>query len=310
MAIAAGSLSASAGVIHKCDDDCLTTVITPDYEVDGICYIIHGDKLGVASKSTVTTKPNTAIKNEYEFDLVEKNNDGSPYEGIIIVPEKVYIKELDKMLPVMCVELGAFMGCPDLISVSLPPDIRYLESNAFADSPNLESVELNNCNITELWENTFRGCKALKHIDIPSSVNYVCAGAFIGSGIESLTLSKDVYGLSIQAFTGADSLKSVICHVSSPSDIMITRAIFLEERIDVPEDCVLYVPEESVDEYKALYGWSNFADIRPIGSAAIKDAEAVTDDVRAPAYNLLGQPVANPRPGDFIIHNGKKLIVR
>lgn len=38
LVIAAGTLSASAGVIHKCDESCLTYVTTLDYEIDGSIF--------------------------------------------------------------------------------------------------------------------------------------------------------------------------------------------------------------------------------------------------------------------------------
>ena len=226
------------------------------------------------------------------------------YEGVVEVPAEVYIEELDKTLPVTTVEIGAFINCPELEEVILPSSVTYIAMYAFADNPKLKSVNL--ASTIALSHGIFRGCSSLKSVEIPETVIAIHVAPFYNSGIESISLPESVISMEGQAFTGANSLKSIICPVPTPSDITVYANVIEGCYIEVPEGCVLYVPEESVEAYKAAALWSNFADILPIGSAAIEETEAVTDDADAPAYNLLGQPVANPRPGDFIIRNGKK----
>ena len=286
-------------------------IYSPDYEVDGICYILlENGNLAVSSKRTIDAPPigTPALK---KMRAIDNGNDDLCYEGHVTVPEEVYVTEIDKTLPVTAVMNYTFQNCPNLISVSLPESIVWIGKSAFADNPKLESVRLSPA-ITSLTRTSFAGCSALKSLEIPESVENVGEYVFSNSGIESLTLSDKIKNLSVDAFARAYELKSVTLPVADPADINVYGGGKEEDEeylmpMVVTEGCVLYVPQEGVEAYKSRKRWSTFADIRAIGTDAISEVEAASE-VDGPAYNLLGQPVANPRHGEIIIRNGKKSI--
>ena len=79
--------------------------------------------------------------------------------------------------------------------------------------------------------------------------------------------------------------------------------------------CILYVPEGSVDLYKAAPVWCEFNNILAIGSTGIKDVQ-MTDGEAHDVYNLQGHKVKAKAtsleglpPGVYII-NGKKTILK
>jgi hypothetical protein len=79
--------------------------------------------------------------------------------------------------------------------------------------------------------------------------------------------------------------------------------------------CILYVPEGSVDLYKAAPVWCEFKKILAIGSTGIKDI-LMTDGEAHDVYNLQGRKVKAKAtsleglpPGVYII-NGKKTILK
>lgn len=74
---------------------------------------------------------------------------------------------------------------------------------------NLEKIRLPNTLIT-IGGACFNGCKKLKEINIPESVQQIDQQAFIGSGITEITIPKSVNKLGKLIFQDCGSLKSVI----------------------------------------------------------------------------------------------------
>lgn len=79
-------------------------------------------------------------------------------------------------------------------------------------------------------------------------------------------------------------------------------------------DCVLLVPDGSVDSYKAATVWKNFRfiiDRAATGINAVITSTPVSD--KQPVYNLHGQYVGNSLdglPGGIYIIRGKKIVVK
>jgi hypothetical protein len=79
--------------------------------------------------------------------------------------------------------------------------------------------------------------------------------------------------------------------------------------------CILYVPEGSVELYKAAPVWCEFQNIMPLSSTGIKDI-LMPDGEAHDIYNLQGRKVKTKAtsleglsPGVYII-NGKKTILK
>ncbi|MDE7388983.1 MAG: leucine-rich repeat domain-containing protein, partial [Muribaculaceae bacterium] len=286
--------------------------IDSDYEVDGICYLLtENGELAVTNKTTVSvdTLYIDSLEDPY-MEVVANREEGRSYEGSVVVPAEVYVEELGKTLPVVKVMTGAFMDSPELVSVTLPESVTDMENYVFANCQNLKSTDLM-CRIPRIGIRTFYNCPALKTFEIPASVSSVDEFAFDHCSVNSLTFTSALSWLCPYSFSGALSLKSITIPVASPEDIYSEyEAAYLDNPkvIEVTKGCVLYVPQEGVEAYKASEVWSAFANIHAIGSAAISEVEAATTVGDGPAYNLLGQPVANPRHGDIIIRHGKKSI--
>ena len=79
-------------------------------------------------------------------------------------------------------------------------------------------------------------------------------GAFtLASAIESVTIPSGYTSLGDDALNGCTSLESITIEATTPPTVG-TDAL-----ANVPADCAIYVPEESVDAYKAASGWSDRA---------------------------------------------------
>jgi hypothetical protein len=170
--------------------------------------------------------------------------------------------------------------------------------------------------------------------DIPEAVTYhnktytvteIGEGAFENNtNLTSVSIPSSITNIGDKAFKGCSNLKSITVYITTPISLsvlaatrrMMTRAdgssVF--DGVD-KATCILYVPEGSVDLYKAAPAWCEFKNILAIGSTGIKEI-LMTDGEAHDVYNLQGRKVKAKAtsleglpPGVYII-NGKKTILK
>ncbi|WP_197020324.1 MBG domain-containing protein [Prevotella sp. P6B1] len=165
-----------------------------------------------------------------------------------------------------------------------------------------ETVEHNGTSytVTEIGESAFENNKDLTDVTIPSSITTI----------------------GDKSFKGCSNLKSITVYITTPISLsgaaargMMTRAgdssIF--DGVD-KATCILYVPEGSVELYKAAPVWCEFQNILAIGSTGINgiimngEPQEIYDlqghKVKAKATTLEGLP-----RGVYIV-NGKKIVLK
>ncbi len=182
----------------------------------------------------------------------------------------------------------AFRGCDGLTSVTIPASVTKIGDGAFARCSGLTKITVDkrnpfydsrdNCNaiiesatnaliagcksthisvsVTGISEDAFAGCVGLTSVTIPSSVTGIGDGAFAGcSGLTSVTIPASVTGIGWGAFSDCESMKAVRCLIADPDEVEIGDDVF--DGVDA-SSCVLYVPEQAVERYKALEPWNGF----------------------------------------------------
>lgn len=139
------------------------------------------------------------------------------------------------------------------ITSEMLDDVVTLRSYAFFNSI-LTSVIIPNT-VTTIGDHAFAGSDSLTSITIPASVTSIGKYAFeVCSSLESITLPNSVTSIGDYAFGHCDALTSVT--VQNPYPPSLGQDIFVFGN----ENLVIYVPSESVQAYKAAYGWSEHAD--------------------------------------------------
>ena len=95
---------------------------------------------------------------------------------------------------------------------------------------------------------------------IPETITEIKSSAFQGcKSIKSLTMHNNITSIGYEAFYECTNLKKVHCNAIEPPKYG-TQAFYYYSnayRSDVIIPCSIYVPIESVNEYKVASGWSD-----------------------------------------------------
>lgn len=177
----------------------------------------------------------------------------------------------------------AFWCCWKLTSISLPKSIRTIGWRAFAACSNLKNVIMRE-GIISIEDRAFENCRSIEQITIPNSVTSI--GGYAFSTCESLSeisLGNSIETIGIHAFH-ITKLKSIVIPESVKTVGHCTFPDGLEEitfKPTVPPGfvsegaypfgdslpSVIYVPEESLNDYKTADIWNKYAELmQPIVS--------------------------------------------
>ena len=153
-----------------------------------------------------------------------------------------------------CKTIGnsAFTLNTSLKTVTMGDKVIRLGNSAFKGCGSLESIRLSE-GLNTVEYDCFYGCNSLREITFPDSVyelgsslfyqNYSITSITIGSGVEIIGGNYGIYGCT-----------SFTCKATTPPTLNGT----LDFRDGV--DYKIFVPSESLDDYKNANQWSNYAD--------------------------------------------------
>lgn len=202
-------------------------VMAYDFEVGGFYYndtsdeAEHGEKTvqltrnpdspytaqSVVIPSTVTYGGVTYIVERIGEDAFRDNVNLSE----VIIPNTVF-RIYDR----------AFFGCQNLSEITIPGSIRFIDSEAFANTglthieiPGVNSIQSGafggcqslarvtlSASLYSIPEYTFAVCQSLTNVEIPNSVSSIGAGAFQGCGITEMIIPDNVRNIGEGAFNG------------------------------------------------------------------------------------------------------------
>jgi len=115
------------------------------------------------------------------------------------------------------------------VSYTIPNTVTTIGANAFTNEYYLTSLIIPNT-VTTLESQAFYECKSLTNLDIPESVTTI--GGFMFSGSSSTLTSVIIRPIIPPTLDGGEAFKN---------------------------DCVIYVPAQSIEDYKVATNWVNYA---------------------------------------------------
>lgn len=195
-----------------------------------------------------------------------------------------------------------FAGCSLLESIDIPESVTSIGGQAFHSCASLKSVGWSK-NIEIVGFEAFSGCKSLTEMVLSSPVTEIGREAFYGcAGMKKLVLPAELEYLADAIILECVELDTVVCYATVPPSC----AQWVFEGL--PENCKLYVPENTMEDYSKASGWNKFKYIYEIKSTGIESTQydsfsiyaagrtLVVDNLPAPetvtVYNLNGCKVA------------------
>lgn len=152
--------------------------------------------------------------------------------GDIVIPENI-----------TSLEPGVFNSCANITSITFPSSITVLPESIIASCPSISGIFEVREGITEVGRTWCWGCSGITRLVLPSTINKI--------GANGLTTDWRIRNREI-----------IIKATTPPNYNNATAYIYEETRI--------YVPDESVEDYKTSQYWSNLANnIRPMSDLII-----------------------------------------
>ena len=146
----------------------------------------------------------------------------------------------------------AFKGCTSLTSIVIPNSVTSIGQDAFNNCSSLTSCTIGS-GVTSIGDGVFHNCTSLTSIGIPNSVTSIGASAFEDCySLTSCTIGSGVTSIYYSAFYNCSSLDSISVNAVIPPTL--GTSVFTNTN-----NCPIYVPSESVNDYKAAEYWSDYA---------------------------------------------------
>lgn len=138
-------------------------------------------------------------------------------------------------------------------SITIPEGITEIQPLTFAISW-LQSISLPD-QLTSIGYQSFEYCSYLSSITIPDSVTEIGDDAFKSCTLlTTLSIPSGVVSVGDSAFEGCSGLSSIVFNSVTPPTLGDSY-VFKDTN-----NCPIYVPAGSVDDYKAAENWSTYSD--------------------------------------------------
>ena len=139
-----------------------------------------------------------------------------------------------------------------IISAQITEFCTSIGDRAFYECESLTSIGIPS-GVTSIGANAFYACVCLTSIDIPDSVTSIGNRAFEQCvDIRSCTIGSGITSIGDLAFHECYAISNITIMATTPPEL-------LDYPLDTTEYTTIYVPSESIEEYKTAYIWRDYA---------------------------------------------------
>lgn len=139
---------------------------------------------------------------------------------------------------------SAFKGCASLRRLSFPDSVTSIGDSVAENAVSLASVRFP-ANAVTLGVTMFNGCNALAEATLPEGMTTIPRNMMTSNSLASLTVPASVTSFATKAFANMVGLGAFHFRSATPPSMSATDVFS-----GIADDCVMYVPADSVDAYK------------------------------------------------------------
>lgn len=189
------------------------------------------------------------------------------------------------------IESGAFSGCQSLTSITIPDGVTGFGGNALSYCYSLANIAIPN-SVTSLGS-LFKNCYSLASITLPDrasigqslfescltlinptfsdSVPGIGARAFYScESLTNITIPNTVTSIGVNAFYYCYSLAKIRFESTTPPTVANSNAWTY-----IPADCVIYVPERTMEAYTSAANYPNPATYKYVSTITVDDVDVL-----------------------------------
>ena len=253
---------------------------------------------------------------DYAFQLCKKLSSVTFGNGLVSIGEGAFAScgLTTVTIPDNVTSIGdlAFSECKSLISITLPNNLKEINTSLLMHCVSLPSVVIPN-SVRTICIYAFASCDNLTSVKMPNKLKNIYAGAFQKcKSLTTITIPSNVDYIESNVFEYTD-LSIVISEIIEPFDISgysSSSRVFSQPTFN---NATLYVPDGTIEKYKATEGWKDFLNIKEGLPSTSIDNAAINRVDNSSIYNLNGQCVGNNLEGlskGIYIKEGKKHVVK
>ena len=148
----------------------------------------------------------------------------------------------------------AFYNLSGCTSITIPPSVTDFGTYAFSGVSSLNSVTIDYASNATLKSGQFKGCKSITSLTIGSHPTSIGGNMFDNcTKLTTLVIPSNISSIGGYAFYNCSGLTSITVESVTPPTLG-SNAFY-----SIKYNCLIYVPPESVDAYKAASGWKDYA---------------------------------------------------
>lgn len=191
------------------NSDGVKKIIVPDsvIKIEDSAFIECRELIEVRLPDSLTTIPESCFRMCYKLETVNIPSSLKKIGNVAFV--STAIKEIEIPDSVTLFGDSIFQYCSSLRRVVLPSGMTAIPNQMFLECENLSDIVLPQ-GIKKIGSESFGFCKNLKEIVIPDDTETIEGLAFLGCGIEKITIGKSVKHIAGGSFSSCSALSSVI----------------------------------------------------------------------------------------------------
>lgn len=252
---------------QSCDN--LKEITLPNSLTDLAEYAFYGCPLEIINIGSQLTSISHNIVKGYNLEAINVSSDNrylSSQNGILFNKDKSILirypsikKGTEYIIPSSVRTIGyeAFSSNGYLKSVTVSNSVTSIGEGAFSYTQ-LESFSLPS-SVTSIPNRMFDSSR-ITSIELPNTVKSIGDEAFRNTSLRAITIPASVKTIGVDAFRGSE-IREITCEATD-APVVGANAFYN----NYTDNCVVFVPQASINNYKAAEQWREFNNFLAIGA--------------------------------------------